>query len=202
MSAENSTVIVDAANESQVHEGERTIPISYDRTCRMAARLVAGTMNAEVVSLADGYFVARRKLRWITREMTVRLGREGADTRVGVRVASATRFSWEMVLGLVVGAGVMLAGLVYQIQFHGAALAILVVLAGVMCLSTMMARMTKASSAKEALGRELLLHAMLRTFEEAAVNQGVADHYRVAPGADRVSHEEPDEEPVGERRGL
>lgn len=165
-------------SQQTVREEERVLAISYERALAMIPRLVRRVTGAQVQTLGDGYFVAETTDS--RRELTIRLGRQGPDTRFSVRVESRT-IVWMIVLVAVVAIGT--AGL------------------GVFPLIPWLQSVAR----REARERELLVHKTFRAIEDAVAEQDLAKGYRIAPGADVLTRagerdELFDEAPGEERR--
>src|SRR5215813_8410622 len=97
-----------AFGQQTVREEERMLGISYDRAVVMLPRLIRDATGAEAQTLGDGYLVATVTKGGVKRELTVRLGRQGADTRFAVRVES---FTQARMLTLFIIAAILTAGL-------------------------------------------------------------------------------------------
>jgi hypothetical protein len=158
-----------AASPTPVREEERVLPITYERALAMVPRLVKQTNGADVTELGDGYFIANTTADSRRHEMTIRLGRQGAETRLSVRVESVVE--WRL----------MLVFLVFAIVTFG--------LGVLIAIPWMQAAMRKSARA-----RELLVHKTFRSFEDAVAEQGATTSYRVAPGADANVPETEEEE--------
>lgn len=165
--------------QQTVREEERVLGISYDRALAMVPRLVREATGAEVQTLGDGYFVAEMKVGSSKRELTVRLGRQGPDTRLSVRVESHA-IVWMITLVIVLAIATAGLGIIPLIPW------------------------LQSVARREARERELLVHKTFRAIEDAVAEQGLSKGYRIAPGADAVTREggqaEPLEEPGEERR--
>jgi hypothetical protein len=148
-----------AAAPAPVREEERVLPITYERALAMLPRLVKQTTGAEVAELGDGYFVATTVSDSQRQEMTIRLGRNGADTRLSVRVETSTE---ARLIFLFVALAIVTFGLGLLVALPWA----------------------QAAQRKSARARELLVHKTFRCFEDAVAEQGTTTNYRVAPGAD------------------
>ncbi len=153
-----------AAAQQSVREEERVLGITYERALAMVPRLMREAANAEVQTLGDGYFVAQPADGSAKRDVTVRLGRQGADTRVSVRVETYTQAS---MTALVILVAIFTAGL------------------GILPLIPWFQSMQR----KQARERDLLVHRTFRAIEDAVAEQGVAGNYRIAPGADATAPE-------------
>jgi hypothetical protein len=147
------------AAPAPVREEERVLPITYERALAMVPRLVKQTTGTEVAELGDGYFVATTASDAQRQEMTIRLGRSGADTRLSVRVESSTE---ARLIVLFIALAIVTFGL-----------GVLVALPWF-----------QAAQRKSARMRELLVHKTFRCFEDAVAEQGATTNYRLAPGAD------------------
>jgi hypothetical protein len=153
--------------QPNVREEERVLGITYERALAMVPRLVREATGVEVETLGDGYFVAHPADGSAKREVTVRLGRQSADTRVSVRVETYTQAS---MTALVIIVAMLTAGL------------------GILPLIPWLQSMAR----KQARERDLLVHRTFRAIEDAVAEQGVAGNYRIAPGADAsVQEDEP-----------
>lgn len=147
------------AAAQNIREEERVLGITYERALAMVPRLIREAANAEVQTLGDGYFVATAADGSAKRDVTVRLGRQGADTRVSVRVETYTQASMTVLVVLV---AIFTAGL------------------GVLPLIPWFQSVQR----QQARARDLLVHRTFRAIEDAVAEQGVAGNYRIAPGAD------------------
>lgn len=147
--------------QQNVRDEERVLGITYERALVILPRLLKETSGGEVGTLGDGYFVVTSSEGTSKREMTVRLGREGADTRVSLRVETFTDPRMTM---FVIVVAMLTAGL------------------GVL----LMLPWAQANQRRRARERDLLVHKTLRAIEDAVASQGAAPNYRVAPGADAV----------------
>ena len=147
-----------APQQTTVREEERTLGITYERALAIVPALLekAGTVS----TLGDGYFVVASSGTQ-RRELTVRLGRSGADTRISLRAESFTDPS--------------MTALVIVVAMVTMGLGVLVMLPWFM-----------SAQRKESRERDLLVHRTLRSIEDAVAEQGVAPNYRVAPGMDAV----------------
>jgi hypothetical protein len=166
--------------QQTTREEERVLGISYDRAIAMIPRLMREATGAEPEALGDGYLVARAVTETATREVTVRLGRQGADTRFSVRVETLSQLKLTMTVVVV---------------------AMLTLGLGVFVLIPWIISRQR----KDARDRDLLVHKTFRAIEDAVAEQGVASNYRIAPGADAASptrvaadEPEPSEEAVAE----
>lgn len=133
--------------------------ITYERALAMVPRLIREATGAEVETLGDGYFVATPRSGSAKRDVTVRLGRQGADTRVSVRVETYTEASMTAIVILV---AIFTAGL------------------GILPLIPWFQSVQR----QQARERDLLMHRTFRAIEDAVAEQGVGGNYRVAPGMD------------------
>jgi len=158
-----------------VREDERVLPITYERALAMAPRIAREATGSELEELGDGYFVTKETKGTSRREVTLRLGRQGADTRLSVRVESFTD-PWVatfIVLMAIVTLGIGVLALIPWIQ---------------------------SNQRRAARERDLLVHKTFRAFEDAVAEQGVAKGYRIAPGADanEPGHAEEEEQAAEE----
>jgi len=147
-----------------VREEERVLGISFERALAMIPRLVRDATGAEVQALGDGYFVGVHDGGNAKRELTIRLGRQGPDTRFSVRVESHMVF-WIVFAVILVGIATVAIGLIPLIPW------------------------LQSVQRREARERELLVHRIFRAIEDAVAEQGVSKGYRIAPGADAVMRE-------------
>jgi hypothetical protein len=145
-------------------EEERVLAISYDRAVAMIPKLAETATGAQPTALGDGYYVVKVEHPNGVREVTIRLGRQGADTRFSVRVDTIKSLPPKITI-LVVVFGLLTFGL--------GVLAFLPWLVGI--------------QRREARERELLVHKTFRAIEDAVAEQGVAGGYRIGPGADAAS---------------
>jgi hypothetical protein len=145
--------------QQNVREEERVLGISYERALAMVPRLMRDAANAEVQTLGDGYFVAQAADGSSKRDVTVRLGRQGADTRVSVRVETYTQAS---MTAMIIVVAILTMGL------------------GILPLIPWLQSVART----QARERDLLVHRTFRAIEDAVAQQGVASNYRIAPGAD------------------
>lgn len=158
--------------QQTTREEERVLGLSFERVQAMTPKLLQQVTGTVPQELGDGYYVVPiTDKNGRRRELTVRLGRSGPDTRIAVRAESYT--SARMVF-LLVTLGVLTMGV-----------AILFMLPWL--------QSTMRSEARE---RELVMHRLFRTFEDAVAEQGVAGNYRIGPGADANAPLEPSEENV------
>jgi hypothetical protein len=157
-------------------EEERVLGITYDRAVAMIPRLAKEAIGTEPTALGDGYFVVKVEHPNGVREVTIRLGRQGADTRFSVRVDTIKSMSAQMTV-IVVVFGIVTMGL--------GLLPFLPWLVG--------------RQRQEARERDLLVHKTFRAIEDAVAEQGVAGGYRIGPGADATA---PAEEPAAEDADL
>ncbi|MBX3186527.1 MAG: hypothetical protein KF819_05910 [Labilithrix sp.] len=146
------------SNQS-IREEERVLGIVYDRAVTMVPRLIQSATGAAPQELGDGYFVVETGDGGARRQVTVRLGRQGADTRVSVRVETFTRATTTIIIVLV---AIFTAGF------------------GILPLIPWLQSVTR----KQAQERDLLVHRTFRAIEDAVAEQGAAGNYRIAPGAD------------------
>jgi len=159
-----------AQPQATAREEERVLGITYERSAAMIPKLIRQVTSAEPQELGDGYFLTPIEVGSQRREVTVRLGRQGADTRFSVRVESLTQV-WFTTLIIIVGVCTLGLGILPLIPW------------------------TQSVQRRETRERELLTHKVFRAIEEAVAAQGVATNYRVGPGADanvRVEEEAPD----------
>ena len=156
-----------------VREEERVLGIGYERALAMVPRLVRAATGAEPNELGDGYFVASLVERSMKREVTVRLGRQGPDTRFSVRVESYS---------------------------HGKAILLFILFATLTLGLGMLVALPWmiAMQRREARERDLLVHKTFRAIEDAVAEQGAAGSYRIGPGADAAI---PEEEELAESTG-
>ncbi|MFO0740489.1 MAG: hypothetical protein U0270_31620 [Labilithrix sp.] len=157
-----------------VREEERVLGIAYDRAVPAVPKLVKKAIGAEVEELGDGYWIAAVKLPGgIKREVTVRLGKQGPDTRFAVRAETTSMGRTFLLTLLVVGIVTFGIGILPLIPW------------------------ITARQRSEQRERDLLVHKTFRAIEDAVAEQGVAPGYRVAPGegavVERASHDEADE---------
>jgi len=141
-------------------EEERVLGIAYDRALPMLPSLIKkATGAASVEELGDGYWVASVSLpNGLKREVTVRLGKQGADTRFAVR-AESTGTNWKWAT-LIIVVSVLTLGI------------------GIFAfLPSIQARMRV-----EQRERDLLVHKTFRAIEDAVAEQGASPGYRIAPG--------------------
>jgi hypothetical protein len=167
-----------------VREEERVLGIAYDRAVRAVPSLVKKATGATgVEELGDGYWVTSfREPDGQTRELTVRLGKQGPDTRFNVRAettAQGASFVWLMVL-----VGVFTFGLGY--------------------LALIPYLQKRAREGQRA--RDLLVHKVFRAIEDAVAEQGASPNYRIAAGEgaaepEREAAEEAEDVPA-ERRAA
>jgi hypothetical protein len=153
-----------AFGQQTLREEERVLGISYDRAIAMMPRLIRDTTGAQPETLGDGYLIATVKQKNVRRELTVRLGRQGADTRFAVRVES---FTLARMLPVFILAAILTAGL------------------GVILLLPWLHSLAR----REARERDLLVHKVFRSIEDAVAEQGTAGNYRIAPGVGAVERE-------------
>jgi hypothetical protein len=142
-------------------EEERVLGISYDRAIQMIPKLIRQASGSNPEELGDGYYVAKLEgsAGSQKREITVRLGRQGPDTRISVRVES---FANPLYISIIIVVAIATLGI------------------GVLPLIPWMQSIAR----KEGRERELLVHKTFRAIEEAVAQQGVSTNYRIGPGAD------------------
>lgn len=145
---------------NNVREEERVFGIAYDRALAIVPRLICRLTGEEPVQVAEGYFVAHTSggSGSGNRELTVRLARHGADTRVRIRVETSA---------------VLLGALLFVVVFFltlGLGLIVMV-------------PWTRADERKRRLERESLVHRTFDVIEVAVAEQGATANYRIAPGA-------------------
>ncbi len=165
-----------AQNAQPIREEERVLGITYERALAMMPKLLESVTGAAPQALGDGYLVVPIRDGSQRRELTVRLGRQGADTRFSVRAES---FNITWMITLIIAVAIFTAGL------------------GIIPLIPWMQR-TMRQQARE---RDLLIHRTFRAIEDAVAEQGSSMSYRIAPGADanvRVEEAEPLSEPSGD----
>lgn len=160
-----------------VREEERSFGIAYERAVPMVPRTLRAVTGIAPTEVGDGYFTVEMGKGNGRRQITLRLGRESADTRILIRVET---FIDVKVILSVVALGIVTAGI------------------GVLPLIPWLSALTR----KQAQDREVLLHRIFRALEDAVAEQGASNHYRIAPGADemRASVEQSGEHPLEEGR--
>lgn len=158
-------------------EEERVLGIAYDRAVPMVPSLVKKATGADVEELGDGYWFATVPLpHGGKREVTIRLGKQGPDTRFAVR-AESSGGDWRFIT-LVVVVSILTMGL------------------GILAfIPAMQARMRK-----EQRERDLLVHKTFRAIEDAVAEQGMSPGYRIAPGEGAVEPEREEAGPEEEAR--
>jgi hypothetical protein len=157
--------------QQSVREEERVLGITYDRAVQMIPKLIRDASGANPQELGDGYYVAQLAgSSGQKREITVRLGRQGADSRFSVRVESFARPVYVAIM-IIVGVATFGLGILPLIPW------------------------IQSIQRKEARERELLVHKTFRAIEEAVAQQGLSTNYRVAPGADANVQQEAVAEP-------
>jgi hypothetical protein len=77
--------------QSASRDPERVIAIPYERAIATIPRLISQVTNATPQELGDGYFLATTRSGDLVRELTLRLERQGPDTRVAVRVETISK---------------------------------------------------------------------------------------------------------------
>lgn len=156
-----------------LREEERVLGIAYDRAVPAVPKLVKKAIGAEVEELGDGYWVAALQLpSGIKREVTVRLGKQGPDTRFSVRAETTSMGRLFVLTLLVVGVVTFGIGIVPLIPW------------------------ITARQRTEQRERDLLVHKTFRAIEDAVAEQGVAPTYRIAPGEGAVTERAPLDEAV------
>jgi hypothetical protein len=148
-----------AFGQQTIREEERVLGISYDRAIVMVPRLIREAGGADAMMLGDGYFLSTMSNGTGRRELTVRLGRQGADTRFAVRVESFTHARTTLVFFF---AAILTAGL------------------GVLFLLPWLHGLGR----REARERDLVVHRVFRAIEDAVAEQGAAPSYRLAAGVE------------------
>jgi len=140
-------------------EEERVLGIAYERAVPMVPSLVKKATGAEVQELGDGYWVATVAVPdGSKREVTIRLGKQGPDTRFAVR-AESTGANWKWVT-LIIVVSLLTLGL------------------GIFAFIPAMQKRLRTEQRE----RDLLVHKTFRAIEDAVAEQGVSPGYRVAPG--------------------
>ncbi len=159
-----------APAQQTAREEERVLPIAYDRALVMVPKLAQEATGSAVEVLGDGYFVVQAATGRQQNEVTIRLGRQGADTRLSVRVESVTDTASVILLVCLIlfTAGI---GVLFMIPW------------------------LQARARRAMRERDLLSHRIFRAVEDAVAEQGESPGYRVAPGADANLRVEEPEEP-------
>lgn len=152
-----------------VREEERVLGIAYDRAVRAVPALVKQATGASVEELGDGYWVATLEQGSTRREVTVRLGKQGPDTRFSVRAETTAQGAAFVALVVVVGIVTMGIGILALIP------------------------LIQGRQRKDQRERDLLVHKTFRAIEDAVAEQGAAPGYRIAPGVEAARPEEPAE---------
>lgn len=163
-------------------EEDTTLALTYERALAITPRLVAATAKAEPTKLGDGYFVA------VTDDgvkMTVRLGRAGADTRVRIHTLVSNRPPTKFIASLV-GFVIVVSLVPLGVRFNIPSVPFVLLLLGFVLLGVALVsgRAFTKGRAQRLLDRDLRVHAVIRSFEDAVMDEGVAGSYRVAPGVD------------------
>ena len=158
-------------------EEERVLPIAYERALLMVPKLVEEAMGGPAQVLGDGYFVAQTGAKRRKNEVTIRLGRQGPDTRLSVRVESLAD-PWSVLI------------LIFMILFTAGI--------GVLALIPWI----QANARRATRERDLLSHKIFRAMEDAVAEQGAGTGYRVAPGVDANVPDEVEETAAPEERSL
>ena len=148
----------------------------------MVVFAVATKTGVTLEVLGDGYFRGRTA----SGTLTIRLNREGADTRVVVRAEEGQRRDRQLVsLAWLVA---LVSGLSFVSHHHGPRFFAAV---GMLFASVLVAGAARdwlhGRAAERSTQREILVHDVLRAMEDAAESQGMAGGYRVAPGLDAVA---------------
>jgi hypothetical protein len=166
----------DARQPRSVIEQDHVLPLAYDRVLPLVKRTVRETASVTPEALADGYFVATLSGG---RKLTVRLGRNGADTHVSLRLDAGERRRHRMalVLGIVIPAQIVLVGLPGSVSPAVRAWIFVVLMVG--CVAGAIG--AHAGARRDLVESEVLLHRLRRGLEDAVEHAGVAAHYRVAP---------------------
>ncbi|MBX3234402.1 MAG: hypothetical protein KIT84_13350 [Labilithrix sp.] len=163
-------------------EEERVLGIAYDRAVPMVPGLVKKATGAEAQELGDGYWIASvRAENGTKREVTVRLGKQGPDTRFAIR-ADSTGTNWKWTLFVIL-------------------ISILTLGFGILFFIPSMQRRLRTEQRE----RDLLVHKTFRAIEDAVAEQGASPGYRIAPGAgaaepDALAEEATDESVDGRRQ--
>jgi len=163
-----------APAQQNAREEERVLGISYDRAVRAMPALVKKALGAEVNELGDGYWVAAFGDD-VKHELTVRLGKQAADTRFMVRAETTSQ-----------GAAFITFLIIFSIITMGLGLLPL--------LPMLMKRQREAQR-----NRDLLVHKMFRAIEDAVADQGASPNYRVAAGEGAPEPVEEPEAPADEK---
>lgn len=121
-------------------------------------RLVKKAIGADVQELGDGYWVATlTQENGVKREVTVRLGKQGPDTRFSVRAETTAQGGAFVALMVLVGVFTFGLGYLFLIPY------------------------LQKRAREEQRQRDLLVHKTFRAIEDAVAEQGAASNYRVAP---------------------
>lgn len=148
-----------APAQLSVREEERVLGIAYERAVPIIPRLVKKATGAvDVKELGDGYWVATFVVpeTGVTREVTVRLGKQGPDTRFSVRAETTSMGRFFLLVLLTVGVVTMGLGVLFLLPW------------------------ITSRQRTEQRERDLVVHKVFRAIEDAVAEQGAGTGYRVA----------------------